>query len=143
MDLTKKMLYVTILLADCRQTAKGEIIKMNLYEQLLVIRDRLEGIGAHDDSMDLVEKLLKKAELAKFERAGISQVQVLRHMLRMPEVHDNYNIYNDLQELVSERDETEIAAREDSAPAAYVDTERHPKPKSYYKAQKEKAKKKG
>lgn len=116
---------------------------MNLYEQLLVIRDRLEGIGAHDDSMDLVEKLLKKAELAKFERASISQVQVLRHMLRMPDVHDNYNIYNDLQELVSERDETEIAAREDSAPAAYVDTERHPKPKSYYKAQKEKAKKKG
>src|SRR5436305_13633406 len=116
---------------------------MNLYEQLLVIRDRLEGIGAHDDSMDLVEKTLKKAELAKFDRAGISQVQVLRHMLRMPEVHDNYNIYNDLQELVSERDETEIAAREDSAPAAYVATERHPKPKSYYKAQKEKAKKKG
>jgi hypothetical protein len=116
---------------------------MNLYEQLLVIRDRLENIGAHDDSMDLVESLLEKAEPAKNDRSNISQVQVLRRMLRMNEVYDNYNIYNDLQELISERDETEIASREDSAPAAYVDTERHPRPKSYYKAQKEKAKKKG
>jgi hypothetical protein len=116
---------------------------MNLYEQLLVVRDRLESIGAHDDSMELVEKLLKKSEPARSDRTNISQSQVLRHMLRMNEVIDNYNIYNDLQELISERDESEIAAREDSAPAAYVDTERHPKPKSYYKAQKEKAKKKG
>jgi hypothetical protein len=116
---------------------------MNLYEQLLVVRDRLENIGAHDDSMELVEKLLKKSEPAKNDRTNINQIQVLRHMLRMNEVIDNYNIYNDLQELISERDETEISAREDSAPAAYVDTERHPKPKSYYKAQKEKAKKKG
>lgn len=116
---------------------------MNLYEQLLVVQERLEGIGAHDDSMDLVEKLLRKAEPARGDRTNISQVKVLRHMLRMPEVIDNYNIYNDLQELLSERDETEISAREDSAPAAYVDTERHPKPKSFYKAKKERDKKKG
>jgi hypothetical protein len=115
---------------------------MNLYEQLLVVRDRLEGIGAHDDSMELVEKLLKKAEPARDDKTNATQIQVLRHMLRMREVIDNYNIYNDLQELISERDETEVAAREDAAPAAYVDTERRPKPKSYYKAQKERAKKK-
>jgi hypothetical protein len=116
---------------------------MNLYEQLLVVRERLEGIGAHDDSMDLVEMLLKKAEPARSDKTAITQVQVLRHMLRMREASDNYNIYNDLQELISERDETEVSAREDAAPAAYIDTERHPKPKSYYKQQKEKAKKKG
>lgn len=116
---------------------------MNLYEQLLVVRDRLEGIGAHDDSMDLIEKMLAKAEPVKHDKTNFTQVQVLRQLLRTREASDNYNIYNDLQELVSERDETEIATREDSAPAAYVDTERHPKPKSYYKAQKEKSKKKG
>ncbi len=116
---------------------------MNLYEQLLVVRERLEGIGAHDDSMDLVEKLLQRAEPAKSDKTNISQVQVLRHMLKMREASDNYNIYNDLQELISERDEIEVAAHEDAAPAAYVDTERHPKPKSYYKAQKDRAKKKG
>ena len=116
---------------------------MNLYEQLIVVRERLEGIGAHDDSIDLVEKLLQRAEPAKNDKTNISQVQVVRHMLRMREVIDNYNIYNDLQELLSERDEFEVSAHEDAAPAAYVDTERHPKPKSFYKAKKERDKKKG
>src|SRR5881227_724718 len=115
---------------------------MNLYQQLLVVRERLEGIGAHDDSMDLVDNLLRRAEAAKGDKTNISQVQVLRHMLRMREASDNYNIYNDLQELLSERDEWEVAAHEDAAPAAYVDTERHPKPKSFYKAKKEREKKK-
>jgi hypothetical protein len=116
---------------------------MNFYEQLLVVRDRLENIGAHDDSMALVDSLLKKAEPVRYDKTNITQIQVLRHMLRMREVIDNYNVYNDLQELSSERDEIEVAAREDAAPAAYIDTERRPKPKSYYKAQKEKSKKKG
>jgi hypothetical protein len=116
---------------------------MNLYEQLVVVRERLEGIGAHDDSMDLVETLLRRSEPARGDKTNISQVQVLRHMLRMREVIDNYNIYNDLQELLSERDEFEVSAHEDAAPAAYVDTERHPKPKSFYKAKKERDKKKG
>ena len=115
---------------------------MNLYEQLLVVHERLEGIGAHDDSMELVEKLLSRSEAAKDDKTSITQTNVLRHMLKMREVSDNYNIYNDLQELVSERDEFEVAAREDSTMAAYVDTERHPKPKSYYKSQKDKTKKK-
>jgi len=39
-------------------------------------------------------------------------------------------------------DEFEISAREDAAPAAYVDTERHPRPKSFYKAKKAQEKKK-
>ena len=115
---------------------------MNLYEQLLVVRERMEGIGAHDDSMDLVEKLLTRAEPAKHDKTNIPQLQVLRHMLRMNEALDNYNVYNDLQELISEKDEAEIRDREDAAPAAYTDTERRPKPKSFYKAKKEKDKKK-
>src|SRR5205814_10291330 len=116
---------------------------MNLYEQLQIVRERLEGIGAHDDSMDLVEKLLKQAEPVRYDKTSISQIQVLRHMLRMREASDNYNVYNDLQELVSERDEWELAAHEDAAPAAYVDTERHQKPKSFYKAKQGGHKKKG
>ena len=116
---------------------------MNLYEQLLVVRERLEGIGAHDDSMDLVDKLLKRAEATRDDKTNISQVQVLRHMLRMREASDNYNIYNDLQELLSERDEMEVSAHEDAAPEAYIDTERHPKPRSFYRARKEREKKKG
>jgi hypothetical protein len=112
---------------------------MNLYEQLLAMRGHLEDIGAHDDSMDLVEKLIKKSEAAKYDRTSISQIQVLRHMMRMPEVIDNYNIYNDLQELASERDEMEVATREDAARPAYEDIEHRPKPKSFYKDRKTKA----
>lgn len=115
---------------------------MNLYQQLLVVRERLEGIGAHDDTMELVEKLLDKTEAARDDKTNITQINVLRHMLKMREAIDNYNIYNDLQELISERDESDVAAREDSTLEAYVDTERHPRPKSYYKAQKERSKKK-
>jgi hypothetical protein len=140
------MLYVTIALSGFFVVCylRGERL-MNLYEQLVIVKGRLEGIGAHDDSMDLVEMLLKKAAPARNDRTSISQVQVLRHMLRVPETLDNYNVYNDLQELISERDDAEIAAREDAAPAAYVDTERRPKPKSYYKAKalKDKEQKKG
>jgi len=119
-----------------------EEIYMNLYQQLLVVHERLEGIGAHDDTMELVEKLLSKTEAARDDKTNITQVNVLRHMLKMREAIDNYNVYNDLQELISERDETEVATREDATLAAYVDTERHPRPKSYYKAQKDKSKKK-
>ena len=119
-----------------------EEINMNLYQQLLVVRERLEGIGAHDDTMELVEQLLRKTEPARDDKTNITQINVLRHMLKMREAIDNYNIYNDLQELISERDETDVAAREDATTAAYVDTERHPRPKSYYKAQKDKSKKK-
>ncbi|MDQ6661651.1 MAG: hypothetical protein M3Z24_11880 [Chloroflexota bacterium] len=115
---------------------------MNSYQQLLVVRDRLDNIGAHDDSIDLVDKLLQRAEPTKDDKTNISQVNILRHMLKMREVIDNYNIYNDLQELISERDDAEVVAHEDSTVAAYIDTERHPKPKSYYKAQKDRAKKK-
>ncbi|TMC86153.1 MAG: hypothetical protein E6J10_07270 [Chloroflexi bacterium] len=94
---------------------------MNLYQQLLVVHERLEGIGAHDDTMELVEKLLSKSEAARDDKTNITQVNVLRHMLKMREAIDNYNVYNDLQELISERDETEVATREDATLAAYVD----------------------
>ncbi len=141
-NLTAYRCYVTIVLAECVVCRQEKQI-VNLYEQLVVVRGRLEHIGAHDDSMDLVESLIKRAEPARNDRTSATQISVLRHMMRMREVIDNYNIYNDLQELASERDENEVAAREDSAPPAYVDSERHPRPKSYYKQKKEKENKKG
>src|SRR5258708_19619358 len=98
---------------------------MNLYQQLLIVRDRLENIGAHDDSMDLVEKLLRRSEAAKDDKTNITQVNVLRHMLKMREASDNYNIYNDLQELISDRDETEVPPNKYSLIAPYSETDRN------------------
>lgn len=114
---------------------------MNFYQQLLVVRERLDDIGAHDNTVDLIETLIRRAEPTRNDKTNVTQVMLIRHVLRMRETLDNDNIYNDLQELLNERDETEVTAREDAAPAAYVDTERHPRPKSFYKAKKDKAKK--
>ena len=49
---------------------------MNLYEQLIVVRERFEGIGAHDDSMDLVESLLNVTNL----KLLLAKMQPLLHM---------------------------------------------------------------
>src|SRR5260370_35751253 len=87
-----------------------ERASMNLYEQLLVGHERLEGIGAHDDSMDLLDQLLQNTEPAREDKTNISQVQPRRHILHMRPVIDNYNACNDLQRRPSERDESEIAA---------------------------------
>jgi len=114
---------------------------MNFYQQLLVVRERLDDIGAHDDTVSLVETLIRRAEPTKNDKTNVTQTVLLRHVLKMRETLDNDHIYNDLQELLSERDDVEVMTREDAAPAAYVDTERHPRPKSFYKAKKERTKK--
>ena len=104
---------------------------MNAYEQLLVIRDRLEHQGAHEDSIAMVDKLVKRAEPDRDSPLNVPQVQMLRHMLRQREVLDNYNIYNDLQELMSDYEDR---PREDRAE---IEEEEHrPRPHSYYREQK-------
>jgi hypothetical protein len=106
---------------------------MNAYEQLLVIRDRLEHLGAHEDSVAMVEKLIKRAEPESDSPLNVPQLQMLRHMLRQREVIDNYNIYNDLQELMSDYEDRPREER------AEIEEEEHrPRPHSYYREQKEK-----
>lgn len=109
---------------------------VNAYEQLLVIRDRLEQNGANEASIDLVDKYLDRAESERNSATSVAQVMMLRHLLRAREALDNDAVYNDLQELMSEHDARKVA--EDDVRPAYVDTERHPRPRSYYKALKEK-----
>ncbi len=110
---------------------------MNAYEQLLVIRDRLEHQGAHEDSIEMVDRLIKRAEPDRNSELNVPQVQMLRHMLRQREVIDNYNIYNDLQELMGDYEERQREERPE------VDEEEHrPRPHSYYRDQKLKERKK-
>ena len=107
---------------------------MNAYEQLESIIDRLEQNGANEASIELVEKFLKRAEPERNSSTSISQMMMLRHLLRQKEAADNYNIYNDLQELVDEI-ESRRTADDDVRPA--YEEEHKPRPKSYYKAQRE------
>lgn len=115
---------------------------MNAYEQLLVIRDKLEHNGASEDSIDLVDKFLERSSAERQSDTNVPMVMMVRHLLRQREANDNYAIYNDLQELleaaqpgsgtasISRRNE-----EEDDAPYAYEE-ERKPRPHSFYKQQK-------
>jgi hypothetical protein len=104
---------------------------MNAYEQLMVIRDRLEHQGAHEDSISMVDKLIKRAEPDRDSPLNVPQVQMIRHMLRQREVLDNYTIYNDLQELMSDFEDRPREER-----AEIEEDEHRPKPHSYYREQK-------
>ena len=112
---------------------------MNAYEQLSAIRDRLEQNGANEATIDLVDKFIKRAESERMSQTSVAQVMMLRALLRQREALDNYDVYNDLQELMSEYDARRV--NEDEVRPAYEDNERHPRPHSYYRALKEKEKK--
>jgi hypothetical protein len=106
---------------------------MNAYEQLLVIRDRLENQGAHEDSIAMVDKLVKRAEPDRDSPLNVPLVQMVRHMLRQREVLDNYAIYNDLQELMGDYEDRPREERGE------IEEEEHrPRPHSYYREQKNK-----
>ena len=108
---------------------------MNAYEQLEAIRDRLEQNGASEDSISLVEKFIKRAESERMSQVSVPQIMMLRHLLRQREALDNYAIYNDLQEVMSDLEERK--SRDDDVRPAYED-EHQPKPHRYYKSLREK-----
>jgi hypothetical protein len=116
---------------------QGRSDDLNAYEQLEAIRDQLEENGANERSIELVEKFLKRAESERYSATSVPQIMMLRHLLKQREALDNFEIYNDLQELMGEIEGRRASRDEDAAPAAYEE-EHRPRPKSYYKAQREK-----
>ena len=113
---------------------------MNAYEQLEAIRDQLEQNGASEDSIELVDKFIKRAESERNSSTSFSQMMMLRHLLRQREAIDNYAIYNDLQEIIDGLEGRRSS--DDDVRPAYEDTERHPRSRQYYKALKDKEKEK-
>jgi hypothetical protein len=109
---------------------------VNAYEQLEAIHYRLELNGANEDTITLVEKFLKRAESERESQTSVPQVMMLRHLLRQKEALDSDAVYNDLQELMSEHEDRR--PREDDVRPAYEDTSHQPRPRSYYRALKEK-----
>lgn len=116
---------------------QGRSDNLNAYEQLEAIRDRLEENGANEKSIELVEKFLKRAESERYSATAVPQIMMLRHLIKQREALDNFEVYNDIQELMGEIEGRRASRDEDAAPAAYEE-EHRPRPKSYYKAQREK-----
>src|SRR5262249_602003 len=112
---------------------------VNAYEQLVAIRDQLEQNGASEESVALVEKFLNRAESERTSQVAVSQVMMLRHLLRQREAIDNYGVYNDLQEVMSHYEERRT--RDEDVRPAYEE-EHKPRPHSYYKALREREKEK-
>ncbi len=113
---------------------------MNAYEQLVSIQRQLELNGASEDSVELVEKFIKRAESERDSQTSVAQVMMVRHLLRQREALDNDAIYNDLQELMDGYESRRIS--EDEVRPAYEDTERRPRPHSYYRTMRHEEKKK-
>ncbi|MBF6591674.1 MAG: hypothetical protein IVW57_14270 [Ktedonobacterales bacterium] len=108
---------------------------MNAYEQLGAIRYQLELNGANEDTIALVDKFLKRAESERDSQTSVPLVMMVRHLLRQKEALDGDAIYNDLQELMDNNEARKT--QDDDVRPAYEDSSRQPRPKSYYKALKE------
>ena len=109
---------------------------MNAYEQLGAIRYQLELDGANEDTIALIDKFLTRAESERESQTSVPQVMMVRHLLRQKEALDSDAIYNDLQELTSEHEARKV--HDEDVRPAYETNAQQPRPKSYYKALKEK-----
>jgi hypothetical protein len=109
---------------------------VNVYEQLIAIRGQLEQHGANEDSIALVEKFIARAQPERDSQTSVALIQMVRHLLKQKEALDNDAIYNDLQELMDTYSARRIS--DDEVRPAYEDTERRPRPHSFYRQQRTK-----
>lgn len=107
---------------------------MNIYEQLVAVRTELKGRGAKPGTLAVMDQLIRQADSSKDDVSSVSQLMVLRHVLRYPPVLNNEEVYIDVLGLQGDLEE---AANNRAEPeAAYVDDSRRPKLHSHYKKQK-------
>jgi hypothetical protein len=104
---------------------------MNVYEQLVAVRGELQHRGARARTLTVFDKLIAQAESERDNPMSVSQLMVLRHVLKASAVLNDEDVYldvlglqGDLEEAVNSRVEPE---------AAYIDDSQRPKLHSHYK----------
>lgn len=107
---------------------------MNPYEQLVAIRSELQGRGAKPPTLTAMDQLISQAASQKDNPTSVSQLMILRHVLRAPLVLNDEDIYLDVLGL--QGDLEEVANNRAEPEAAYVDNSRRPKLHSHYKKRK-------
>ncbi|MBA2754862.1 MAG: hypothetical protein H0U40_10435 [Chloroflexia bacterium] len=111
---------------------------MNVVDGLKMIRQRLDANGAVDETLALVDLIIKRASLpAAASAAAQSQLQLVRMLMRTPVADANTAIYNDLARLEEEIENVSTRRREEQEA---LDSRPEPKTKKFYKDLKEKAK---
>lgn len=111
---------------------------MDVKQGLMEIRGMLTTNGAHRDSVKMVDLIMQRASLPAAAGANADSVlQLVRMLMRNPVSAANVTVYNDLVKVESQ---LEQQAEEFRTMRAEEDRIANAKPKSYYKALKEKGK---
>ncbi len=106
---------------------------MNVYEQLLAVRTELQQRGARERTIAAMNRLIVQAEAEKDNPMGVSQMMVLRHVMRAPLILNDEEVYLDVLGLQGDLEEAAESRAEPEA--AYMDDSRRPKLHSHYKKQ--------
>lgn len=103
---------------------------MNIYEQLQSLKAELEERKARPQSVRVIDTMLTRASSERDSGMSVSRLQVLRHVMRMPEVLNDEDVRLDMLGLEGDLEE-QAAQRSEQAPA--YEEDRRPKLKKYYK----------
>jgi hypothetical protein len=104
---------------------------MNIYEQLQAVKTDLMDRQARAETLRVIDKMIARAEPQRENNLSVSRLQVLRHVMRMPDALNDEDVRLDLIGL--EGDLEEAAAQRAEAGPAYEEVDKRPKLKKYYK----------
>lgn len=104
---------------------------MNIYEQLQGLKADLEDQGARAKSIHVIDRMITRVADQRDNAISVSRLQVLRHMMRTPEILNDEEIRIDFIALEGDLEDA-AALRSQSAPASQ-EPDRAPKLKKYYK----------
>ena len=111
---------------------------MDVKQGLMEIRSMLVENQASRDTVKMVDAILQRASLPAAAGANADSIlQLTRMLMRNPVSHGNTVVYNDLVKV-----ESQLESRADEYREMRDESERiaNAKPKSFYKAQKQKGK---
>lgn len=104
---------------------------MNIYEQLQGVKSDLQSRGARPESIRVIDSMIRRAEGERDSGLSVSRLQVLRHVMRTPDVLNNEDVRLDFIALEGDLEDA-AAQRAEERPAYEID-DRRPKLKKYYK----------
>lgn len=108
---------------------------MNAREGLERIRDRLYEHDARNETLSLVDMMIKRASVPGADKAQASMSQLVRMLMRTPVANQNVEVYNDLARV---EEELESATAQRRAELAAEEARPLPKSRKFYKQQKAK-----
>ncbi|ACZ41995.1 hypothetical protein Tter_1079 [Thermobaculum terrenum ATCC BAA-798] len=107
---------------------------MNIYSNMLRIKERLQARSASPQTLKMMDKYISLAsKVAGSEHT--STLRVLSELMKTPEALGNMSIYNDLAALEEELQQERIEIQKERE---QIESRPIPKPKKYYKQHKNK-----